>query len=210
MNLKKRIKRLGNLDAKLHGKDFLLTWEKSESDLMAILEVADILKTFRSMNISPRVFDSGLGVSIFRDNSTRTRFSFASACNLLGLAVQDMDEEKSQIAHGETVRETAQMISFLSDFIGIRDDIFLGEGNRYMREVAASLDEGYANGVLPHRPGIVNLQCDMDHPTQSMSDSCILKSLREPGGVERQKDCDELGPTRPTTQSRYRCHRASA
>jgi knotted carbamoyltransferase YgeW len=176
MNLKKRIKRLGNLDAKLHGKDFLLTWEKSESDLMAILEVADILKTFRSMNISPRVFDSGLGVSIFRDNSTRTRFSFASACNLLGLAVQDMDEEKSQIAHGETVRETAQMISFLSDFIGIRDDIFLGEGNRYMREVAASLDEGYANGVLPHRPGIVNLQCDMDHPTQSMSDLLHLRN----------------------------------
>jgi len=176
MNLKKRIKRLGNLDAKLHGKDFLLTWEKSESDLMAILEVADILKTFRSMNISPRVFDSGLGVSIFRDNSTRTRFSFASACNLLGLAVQGMDEEKSQIAHGETVRETAQMISFLSDFIGIRDDIFLGEGNRYMREVAASLDEGYANGVLPHRPGIVNLQCDMDHPTQSMSDLLHLRN----------------------------------
>lgn len=176
MNLKKRIKRLGNLDAKLHGKDFLLTWEKSESDLMAILEVADILKTFRSMNISPRVFDSGLGVSIFRDNSTRTRFSFASACNLLGLAVQDMDEEKSQIAHGETVRETAQMISFLSDFIGIRDDIFLGEGNHYMREVAASLDEGYANGVLPHRPGIVNLQCDMDHPTQSMSDLLHLRN----------------------------------
>jgi len=143
---------------------------------MAILEVADILKTFRSMNISPRVFDSGLGVSIFRDNSTRTRFSFASACNLLGLAVQDMDEEKSQIAHGETVRETAQMISFLSDFIGIRDDIFLGEGNRYMREVAASLDEGYANGVLPHRPGIVNLQCDMDHPTQSMSDLLHLRN----------------------------------
>jgi ornithine carbamoyltransferase len=65
---------------------------------------------------------------------------------MLGLAVQDMDEEKSQIAHGETVRETAQMISFLTDFIGIRDDIFLGEGNKYMREVAASLDEGFEKG----------------------------------------------------------------
>ena len=42
-------------------------------------------------------------------------FSFASAANLLGLAVQDMDEEKSQIAHGETVRETANMISFLTE-----------------------------------------------------------------------------------------------
>ena len=32
-----------------------------------------------------RVFDSGLAISIFRDNSTRTRFSFASAVNALGL-----------------------------------------------------------------------------------------------------------------------------
>ena len=61
---------------------------------------------------STRIFDSGLGISIFRDNSTRTRFSFASACNLLGLEVQDLDEKKSQIAHGETVRETANMVSF--------------------------------------------------------------------------------------------------
>lgn len=53
--------------------------------------------------------------SLFRDNSTRTRFSFASACNLLGLEVQDLDEGKSQIAHGETVRETANMVSFMAD-----------------------------------------------------------------------------------------------
>ncbi len=119
-----------------------------------ILELAILLKQMREENISPRVFDSGLAVSIFRDKSTRTRFSFASAANLLGLAVQDMDEEKSQIAHGETVRETANMISFLTDIIGIRDDMFLGEGNKYMREVGDALDEGYKNGVLPSRPGI--------------------------------------------------------
>ncbi len=130
----------------------------------------------REENISPKVFDSGLAVSIFRDNSTRTRFSYASAANLLGLAVQDMDETKSQIAHGETVRETANMISFLTDFIGIRDDMYLGEGNKYMREVAAALDEGFEKKVLPSRPGIVNLQCDMDHPTQSMADLLHLKN----------------------------------
>jgi knotted carbamoyltransferase YgeW len=138
--------------------------------------VADILKEMRSQNISPRLFDSGLAISNFRDNSTRTRFSFASASNLLGLAVQDLDEEKSQIAHGETVRETANMISFMSDFIGIRDDMFLGEGNKYMREVGAALDEGFAEGVLPVRPGVINLQCDMDHPTQSLADLAHLKN----------------------------------
>jgi len=139
--------------------------------------VASILKAMRQQNISPRVFDSGLAISNFRDKSTRTRFSFASAANLLGLAVQELDEEKSQISHGETVRETASMISFLSDFIGIRDDMFLGEGNKYMRQVGDALDEGFAKGVLPVRPGIVNLQCDLDHPTQSLADLLHLVNL---------------------------------
>jgi len=185
MKLEKKIERLKEIKSKLYKKDFLLTWEKSEEDLKMILEVADILKQMRDENISPKVFKSGLAVSIFRDNSTRTRFSYASAANLLGLEVQDMDETKSQVAHGETVRETANMISFLTDVIGIRDDMYLGEGNKYMREVAEALDEGYANDVLPNRPGIVNLQCDMDHPTQSMADLLHLK--KEFGSLKNLK-----------------------
>ena len=175
--LNEKIEAIKRLKPGLSGKDFLLTWEKSDEDLLAVLEVAAVLKEMRSVNISPRVFDSGLAISNFRDNSTRTRFSFASAANLLGLAVQDLDDEKSQIAHGETVRETANMISFMSDVIGIRDDIFLGEGNRYMREVGMALDEGFEKGVLPVRPGIVNLQCDIDHPTQSMADLMHLQNV---------------------------------
>jgi len=175
MDLKQQIERLKTLKAQLYQKDFLLTWEKSEDELKMVLEVATILKNMRDENISPKVFDSGLAISNFRDNSTRTRFSFASAANLLGLHVQDLDEKKSQIAHGETVRETANMISFLSDFIGIRDDMFIGEGHKYMLEVGEALDDGYKNGVLPVRPGIVNLQCDQDHPTQSMADLLHLK-----------------------------------
>jgi len=182
MDIKKLIDEVEQINTGLYQKDFLLTWEKSESALQRVLQVADILREMRMQNISPKVFDSGLAVSIFRDNSTRTRFSYASAANLLGLEVQDMDEQKSQIAHGETVRETANMISFLTDFIGIRDDMFLGEGNKYMREVGEALDDGFAQGVLPVRPGIVNLQCDMDHPTQSMADLLHLK--HEYGSLE--------------------------
>lgn len=182
MSLLQKIEKLNTLKSSLHGKDFLLTWEKTDDDLKVILQVATILKEMRQENISARVFDSGLAISNFRDKSTRTRFSFASAANLLGLAVQELDEEKSQISHGETVRETANMISFLSDFIGIRDDMFLGEGNKYMRQVGEALDEGFAKGVLPVRPGIVNLQCDMDHPTQSMAD--LLHLINEYGSLE--------------------------
>ena len=112
------INRLNRLDFKeMYNNDFFLTWEKSEDELEAVFTVADALRYMRENNISTKVFESGLGISLFRDNSTRTRFSFASACNLLGLEVQDLDEGKSQVAHGETVRETANMISFMADVV---------------------------------------------------------------------------------------------
>ena len=169
------IQEISALKSNAHQKDFLLTWEQTPDELKQVLAVAETLKRMRGENIATKVFNSGLGVSIFRDNSTRTRFSYASALNLLGLAQQDLDEGKSQIAHGETVRETANMISFCADAIGIRDDMFLGAGNAYMREVGAALDDGFAHGVLPSRPALVNLQCDIDHPTQSMADLAWLK-----------------------------------
>lgn len=179
------LEQIKNLKTQLYGKDFLLTWDKTEDELKQTLLVAEALKYLRDQNISTKVFDSGLAISNFRDNSTRTRFSFASACNLLGLEVQDLDESKSQIAHGETVRETANMISFLTDIIGIRDDMFLGAGHTYMLEVGKALDDGYENGVLPTRPGIINLQCDIDHPTQSMADLLHLKNVY--GSLENLK-----------------------
>jgi knotted carbamoyltransferase YgeW len=67
------------------------------------------------------------------------------------------------------------MISFLAEAIGIRDDIFLGEGHKYMTEVAAAVEEGFKEGVLPQRPAVINLQCDLDHPTQSMADLMHLQ-----------------------------------
>lgn len=166
---------LADLDVRMAGEDFLLTWDKSDAEIRATALVADALKALHRRGVSLKVFETGVAVSIFRDKSTRTRFSFASAANALGLALADLDEEKSQISHGETVRETANMIAFLSEVIGIRDDMYLGEGNRYMREVAAAVDEGFRAGVLHQRPAVVNLQCDIDHPTQTMADLLWLK-----------------------------------
>lgn len=170
---------------KMYLNDFFLTWEKSDDELKAVWDVADALRNLRERNISTKVFDSGLGISLFRDNSTRTRFSFASACNLLGLEVQDLDEGKSQVAHGETVRETANMISFMADVIGIRDDMYIGKGNAYMHEVADSVEAGHKDRVLEQRPTLVNLQCDIDHPTQCMADA--LHVIHEMGGIENLK-----------------------
>ncbi len=165
--------------------DFFLTWEKTDDEVAALFIVADALRYMRENNISTEIFQNGLGISIFRDNSTRTRFSFASACNLLGLTVADLDEGKSQIAHGETVRETANMVSFMADVIGIRDDMYIGKGNAYMHEVVDAVTAGHKEGVLEQKPTLVNLQCDIDHPTQSMAD--MLHIINEFGGVENLK-----------------------
>ena len=182
MDLDDQVGRLAGLDHHgLYGSDVLLTWDRSEDEVRAVLAVGDALRVLREANRSCRVFDSGLGVSLFRDNSTRTRFSFASACNLLGLEVQDLDEGTSQLAHGETLEETATMISFMADVVGIRDDLFVGRGHRYMAEFARYLTTSHDAGVLEQRPTLVNLQSDLDHPTQSVAD--LLHLTHELGGL---------------------------
>jgi len=179
------IQELRALQTSLYGKDFLLTWDKSEADLKAVMLAAEILQALHWQGKSMRTFNHGLAISIFRDNSTRTRFSFASAASALGLTLSDLDEVKSQIAHGETVRETANMISFLTEVIGIRDDMYPGEGHTYMLEVAQAVQQGFEEGLLPSRPALVNLQCDLDHPTQSLADLLKLKDYF--GGLDNLK-----------------------
>ena len=186
LRIEELIRSLARLNTKkMYINDFFLTWEKSDEEIAGTFAVAEALRAMRERNISTRVFDSGLGISLFRDQSTRTRFSYASACNMLGLEEQVLDEKKSQVAHGETVRETANMISFMADVIGIRDDMYIGKGHTYMQEVAAAVEEGYREGVLEQRPTLVNLQCDIDHPTQSMSDALHL--INHFGGAENLK-----------------------
>lgn len=184
--IEQRIEALSSLaTGSMYGNDFLLTWDKSEEEIRAVLTVAEILQRMRDENISARIFDSGIAVAIFRDKSTRTRFSYLSAANLLGLTAQDLDETKTQIAHGETIRETANMISFLTETIGIRDDMFLGHGHAYMKQVSAAVREGHRERILPRIPTLVNLQCDRDHPTQSLAD--LQHLIRHFGSLEALK-----------------------
>ena len=179
------IEQLKGLNPSLHDKDFLLTWQYPEKTIRFVLLAAQILEALVRANVATRLFDAGLGLSIFRDKSTRTRYAYRAGCNLLGLMTEELDESTSQIAHGETVRETATMIGFLTEAIGIRDDMFLGEGHKYMMQVSAALCESHQAGVLPQRPAVINLQCDLDHPTQSLADLCHLVSTF--GGLDRLK-----------------------
>ena len=132
----------------MYKTDFYWTWDKTDDEIDAVFTVADALRDLRERNKSTKIFNSGLGISLFRDNSTRTRFSFASACNFLGLEEQVLDEKKSQIAHGETVRETANMVSFMADVIGIRDDMYIHQGHEYQKTFMDALEEGYRDGKI--------------------------------------------------------------
>jgi knotted carbamoyltransferase YgeW len=54
-----------------------------------------------------------------------------------------------------------------------------------MQEVSKAVYQGYLDGVLEQRPTLVNLQCDIDHPTQSMADMAHV--INYFGGVENLK-----------------------
>ena len=72
--------------------------------------------------------------------------------DLLGLDVKDLDEKTSQIAHGETVRETANMVSFMADVIGIRDDMFIEEGHKYQKTFTPRAESRIPPGEPGSRP----------------------------------------------------------
>ena len=76
-NLQNYIDKLNKLNFKeMYEGDFFLTWEKTDDELEAVFTIADALRYMREHNISTKIFESGLGISLFRDNSTRTPVSY--------------------------------------------------------------------------------------------------------------------------------------
>jgi knotted carbamoyltransferase YgeW len=61
--------------------------------------------------------------------------------------------------------------------------MYIGKGNAYMREVARAVREGHVDGNLEQCPTLVNLQCDIDHPTQTMADMNHI--IHHFGGIDK-------------------------
>ena len=125
----------------MYKNDFYWTWDKTDDELDAIFTVADALRDLRERNISTKVFDSGLGISIFRDNSTRTRFSFASACNLLGLDVKDLQGQVETL-QGKLEAQAREHAAQLADlaFDGVLKEAITAARGRNTKAIAALLD----------------------------------------------------------------------
>ena len=68
----------------LYRKDFLRTWDMSDEDIRLILSSAEALKNMRDRNVSSKVFDSGIAVSMFNNSRNMgMEFAFASGCDML-------------------------------------------------------------------------------------------------------------------------------
>lgn len=161
----------------------LLTRDWSRDELEKVCDVAQKLEDLDRRGKAPRLLANELHYALFFDNSTRTKSSWAGASVRLGGTPVIVDGSTTQVAHGETAEETGAMLGMNAHALGIRHDLILGEGNKFMRGVKAGIDaylrETGDERVVP----IINLQCDIDHPTQTLADLTYLRE-RFPEGLE--------------------------
>lgn len=166
----------------LNGKSMLLTQDWSHAELDATLKLAATFMAFDRAGIPTPLFPRELFYALFFDNSTRTKSSWAGASARLSAHPFVADAATTQIAHGETAEETGAMLGMNAHALGVRHDLILGEGNTFMRDAVKGItDYLRANGEERTVP-IVNLQCDIDHPTQTLADLAWLTE-RYPGGL---------------------------
>ncbi len=146
------------------GRDYITTQEWSKDDINQALHISRELKEQRRKRISHRLLLDKTVFLFFFDKSTRTRNSFEAGITQLGGHAHFIEASTSQVAHGESPKDMGIILSSYGDGIAIRHDLVPGEGNRYMREVAR-----YAS--VP----VFNMQCDIDHPFQTLADLMTIK-----------------------------------
>ena len=170
----------------LHGRSLLTTREWTTAELDVLLAVAERFEAADRARRSTTFLPDELAYALFFDNSTRTKSAWAGAATRLGMRPVIVDGSSTQVEHGETAEETGAMLGMNAHALGIRHDLILGEGNRFMRAVQKGIDDYLMATRDSRKVPIVNLQCDVDHPTQTLAD---LMWLREqfPEGLRGRK-----------------------
>jgi ornithine carbamoyltransferase len=154
----------------LAGRDYIETLDWSVEEIEeALAASAELKERFRGGQPHRLLPDKTLFM-LFLDKSTRTRNAFEAGMTQLGGHAHYLDAEKTQVAHGESPKDMGVILSRYGHGIAIRHDLIPFEGNAYMRDVAEHAD-------VP----VINLQCDVDHPTQTLAD---LMTLREKRGAD--------------------------
>ena len=103
------------------GNHILSIDQFDRSDIEKLFAVADKLEPFASKEKITRVLEGAILGNMFFEPSTRTRISFGASFNLLGGNVREITEVgSSSLAKGESLADTAQVLSGYSDIIILR------------------------------------------------------------------------------------------
>ncbi len=172
--------------AGLERRSLLLTDDWSTAELDALLAVASRLEAADQAGRSLAFLPDQLAYALFFDHSTRTQSAWAGAAARLGMRPVIVGGDSTQVAHGETATETGAMLGMNAHALGIRHDLIPGQGQRFMREVQHGIDEYLAATGDRRAVPVVNLQCDVDHPTQTLADLMWLRE-RPPRGLAGRK-----------------------
>jgi knotted carbamoyltransferase YgeW len=159
----------------LLGRSLLLTHDWSTRELDALLAVANRFQQLDRAGRSTAFLPDELAYALFFDNSTRTKSAWAGAAARLGMQPVIVDGSSTQVSHGETAEETGAMLGMNAHALGVRHDLILGEGNAFMRDVQRGIDDYLAATHDTRSVPVVNLQCDVDHPTQTLADLLWLR-----------------------------------
>jgi ornithine carbamoyltransferase len=151
----------------LVGKDYIETIDWSVEELEEVLAVSMELKAERKAGTSHLLLPQKTLYMLFLDKSTRTRNAFETGMTQLGGHAIFLDADKTQVSHGESPKDMGIILGRYGEGIAIRHDLAPYEGSKWMREVAEWAD-------VP----LINLQCDIDHPTQTIADVMTLKEHR--------------------------------
>lgn len=147
----------------------ILSIEQFErADIQRIFEVADAMEPYALRRKVTRVLEGAILGNMFFEPSTRTRISFGCAFNLLGGEVRETTGfESSSLTKGESLYDTARVLSGYSDVICMR------------HPQAGSVAEFAEASRVPVINGGDGAN---EHPTQALLDLyTIRKELRSKG-----------------------------
>jgi ornithine carbamoyltransferase len=152
----------------LKGRDFLRVNDWAPDELLFVLELADRLKARQREHIDHRHLEGRTLGMIFQKPSTRTRVSFEAGMFHLGGTALYLAAGDLQLGRGETIKDTARVLSRYLDGIMIRTF------------AQADVDELAAHADIP----VINGLTDEFHPCQALADAMTIRErLGEFDGV---------------------------
>lgn len=144
------------------GSHILSVSQFDRESISRILQVSSQMAPYAMRQKRCHVLDGAILSNLFFEPSTRTRVSFGAAFNLLGGFVREtVGEENSSLSKGESLFDTAQVISGYSDIIAMR------------HPKMHSVDE-FAHGSSV--PVINGGDGANEHPTQALLDLFTIQS----------------------------------